>query len=304
MRLAASSGSPTKRSRRNLKRAVIATEDAGFAEHSGVEWDAIEKAWERNARAEARAERTNERSSAARSERRAGAGAAGADARSRRSSAARPSRSSWPRTCSSAASAACCARPRSSCSPAAGGAARQAAHPRDLPEQRRMGRRRVRRRGRGAALLPRRRRSQLGAMQAARLAVMLPAPKRFEKRPGSAYVVGRAATIAARMGRGRAAVTARLESADDRSLSAEIAATAARLVVEEGMEYGPAKRTRRARRSARPAARPSCPATTRSKTRCAPTSRSSTPTPSRPSWPRCATSPRAGWSGWRRSART
>ena len=37
-------------------------------------------------------------------------------------------------------------------------------------------------------------------MQAARLAVMLPAPKRFEKRPGSAYVIGRAATIAARMG--------------------------------------------------------------------------------------------------------
>ena len=29
---------------------------------------------------------------------------------------------------------------------------------------------------------------------------MLPAPKRFEKRPGSAYVVGRAATIVARMG--------------------------------------------------------------------------------------------------------
>ena len=30
---------------------------------------------------------------------------------------------------------------------------------------------------------------------------MLPAPKRFEKRPGSPYVIGRAATIAARMGR-------------------------------------------------------------------------------------------------------
>ena len=41
----------------------------------------------------------------------------------------------------------------------------------------------------------------LGAAQAAQLAVMLPAPKRFEKRPGSPYVVGRAATIAARMGR-------------------------------------------------------------------------------------------------------
>src|SRR5881392_3083319 len=28
-----------------LKRAVIASEDAGFIEHSGVEWDALEKAW-------------------------------------------------------------------------------------------------------------------------------------------------------------------------------------------------------------------------------------------------------------------
>jgi monofunctional glycosyltransferase len=42
--------------------------------------------------------------------------------------------------------------------------------------------------------------SGLGVTQAAQLAVMLPAPKRFEKRPGSPYVVGRAATVAARMG--------------------------------------------------------------------------------------------------------
>ena len=39
----------------------------------------------------------------------------------------------------------------------------------------------------------------LSAAQAAQLAVMLPAPKRFEKRPGSPYVVGRAATVGARM---------------------------------------------------------------------------------------------------------
>ena len=44
-----------------LKRAVIASEDAGFADHSGVEWDALEKAWEKNQRAEDRAERVNER---------------------------------------------------------------------------------------------------------------------------------------------------------------------------------------------------------------------------------------------------
>ena len=40
---------------------------------------------------------------------------------------------------------------------------------------------------------------RLSADQAARLAVMLPAPKRFEKAPASSYVQGRAATIAARM---------------------------------------------------------------------------------------------------------
>jgi monofunctional biosynthetic peptidoglycan transglycosylase len=42
-----------------LKRAVIASEDAGFNDHNGVEWDAIEKAWERNQRAEERLQRLN-----------------------------------------------------------------------------------------------------------------------------------------------------------------------------------------------------------------------------------------------------
>lgn len=41
---------------------------------------------------------------------------------------------------------------------------------------------------------------QLAPAQAARLAVMLPAPKRFEQRPGSPYLVSRAASITARMG--------------------------------------------------------------------------------------------------------
>ena len=36
----------------HLKRAVIASEDDGFASHEGVDWDAIERAWERNAQAE------------------------------------------------------------------------------------------------------------------------------------------------------------------------------------------------------------------------------------------------------------
>ena len=36
----------------NLKRAVIASEDDGFANHDGVDWNAIEKAWQKNAKAE------------------------------------------------------------------------------------------------------------------------------------------------------------------------------------------------------------------------------------------------------------
>lgn len=37
----------------HLKRAVIASEDDGFAYHDGVDWDALEKAWQKNARSEA-----------------------------------------------------------------------------------------------------------------------------------------------------------------------------------------------------------------------------------------------------------
>ena len=37
----------------HLKRAVIASEDDGFSNHDGVDWDALEKAWQKNAKAEA-----------------------------------------------------------------------------------------------------------------------------------------------------------------------------------------------------------------------------------------------------------
>ncbi len=40
----------------HLKRAVIASEDDSFANHDGVDWEAIEKAWQRNARAEQQAQ--------------------------------------------------------------------------------------------------------------------------------------------------------------------------------------------------------------------------------------------------------
>jgi monofunctional biosynthetic peptidoglycan transglycosylase len=41
----------------HLKRAVITSEDDSFVNHDGVDWEAIEKAWQRNAKAEAEAAR-------------------------------------------------------------------------------------------------------------------------------------------------------------------------------------------------------------------------------------------------------
>jgi monofunctional biosynthetic peptidoglycan transglycosylase len=48
---------PYPRISENLKRAVIASEDDSFANHDGVDWEALEKAWERNQKAEERAAR-------------------------------------------------------------------------------------------------------------------------------------------------------------------------------------------------------------------------------------------------------
>ncbi|MEI8028611.1 MAG: transglycosylase domain-containing protein [Comamonadaceae bacterium] len=42
----------------NLKRAVVASEDDGFSNHDGVDWDALEKAWQKNARAQVQAAKT------------------------------------------------------------------------------------------------------------------------------------------------------------------------------------------------------------------------------------------------------
>jgi monofunctional biosynthetic peptidoglycan transglycosylase len=39
---------PYQRISNNLKRAVIASEDDGFVDHEGVDWDAMEKAYEKN----------------------------------------------------------------------------------------------------------------------------------------------------------------------------------------------------------------------------------------------------------------
>jgi monofunctional biosynthetic peptidoglycan transglycosylase len=169
----------------NLKRAVVASEDAGYFEHSGVEWEAIEKAWQKNQRAEVRAERVQQR---------------------------KPGRTVVPKV--------------------VGGSTitQQLAKNLFLDAERSLPRK-----GQElviALLLEvmlskerileiylnnvewgeglfgaqaasrhyfRTDAAKLQPWQAARLAVMLPAPKRFERNPGSPYVAGRSATIVARM---------------------------------------------------------------------------------------------------------
>ena len=44
----------------HIQRAVIASEDDIFASHTGVQWDALQRAWSKNARAESRAQAKNQ----------------------------------------------------------------------------------------------------------------------------------------------------------------------------------------------------------------------------------------------------
>ncbi len=176
----------------HLKRAVMAAEDAGFTEHRGVDWGAIEQAWEKNLR----------RAQAA--ERRA--------AQARNPASVRPPK-------------------------VVGGSTitQQLAKNLLLSGERLMARKAQefvlavalelfldKRRileiylnsvewgegvfGAEAAAQRYFRKSarQLTPHEAARLAVMLPSPKFFETRQGSAYLAGRTATIVARMGAVRA----------------------------------------------------------------------------------------------------
>jgi monofunctional biosynthetic peptidoglycan transglycosylase len=202
----------------NLKRAVIASEDAGFVDHSGVEWDALEQAWEKNQRAEAVAARRN-----AQIEQRAAADTAKSSAKSgtkynRQSTAqGKPVPPAKARVEPKLVGGSTISQQLAKNLFLSGerSASRKAQELLlTLTLETLLSKRRILEIylnsvewGEGvfgaqaaAQHYFRTDAARLDALSAARLAVMLPAPKRFEKNPGSAYVSGRALTIAARMG--------------------------------------------------------------------------------------------------------
>ena len=178
---------PEDRIATTLKRAVIASEDAAFTDHGGVDWEAIERAWERNQVAQARTERRNERAPS--SQPRSVAKVVGGSTITQQlaknlflSGERTPLRKAQEFVLTLTLEALMSKRRileiylnNVEWGEGLFGAQAAARHYFQVDA------------------------AQLGAYPAARLAVMLPAPKRFEKRPGSPYVASRAATVVMRM---------------------------------------------------------------------------------------------------------
>lgn len=166
----------------HLKRAVIASEDDGFIHHEGIEWNAIEKAREKNARAEALAAKATKAVKVAKIV--GGSTITQQLAKNLLLSGERTLLRKGQEFILTLALEKCLSKQRIleiylnhvEWGEGVFGAEAAAQHYF----------------GKSAA--------QLAPHEAARLAVMLPAPKRFEKAPGSAYLAGRTRTIMARMG--------------------------------------------------------------------------------------------------------
>jgi monofunctional glycosyltransferase len=168
----------------HLKRAVIASEDAGFVDHRGVDWGAVESAWERNQRAESRALRGSA-SAASRTPVKVIGGSTITQqlAKNLLLSGERTTLRKAQELVLTWTLEACLSKRRIleiylnhvEWGEGVFGAAAAAQHYFGVDARR------------------------LTVAQAAKLAVMLPAPKRFEKRPGSPYLVSRTGTVLARM---------------------------------------------------------------------------------------------------------
>lgn len=176
---------PYERISDSLKRAVIASEDGSFINHDGVDWEAIEKAWQRNAKAEEAAARRGDAQRAARAPRIVGGSTITQQlAKNLLLSGERTLLRKGQEFVLALMLEAVLSKQRileiylNNVEWGAGvfGAEAAAQHYYRKSAQR------------------------LSAYEAARLAVMLPRPKFFEKLPNSPYVASRAQTIAARMG--------------------------------------------------------------------------------------------------------